>query len=841
MSRHFAGHVSLLTVLTVSASCATLPAPEAFAAEPPAERDRGPLSLPSPSLEDAPEAAGLDAAVTRRDAGDLAGAAAALRAFLAAEPEHAEAPLARVLLGLTLVEQAQYGEAERVLREADRVGPLSDLTAFLEGEVLRGLARPEAALSAYRRVLDTPRSPYNPIAAFRLGDALYEAGRCPEAVAHWSPLVDTFPEYPGLSGVRLRLAECALERDTKDGIRRLADLALRAPPGDARYAARQHLDALERRGHRVPPVPFAEQLQHAISLRQERHWPEALAALDRLEPKATNARDKRTLLEERARTLESLDRYKDALQALEHAEAAGARDTEPQRIRLLRKLGRTAEAVRRTTRRVGGRREQNRLAAELLYQDGDYAEALALYRPLLSGRKDVDSRWRLAWLEYRAGNPSVAERQFGALVPRTDADMAQYWQARAAKKAGRDAAAKRLFVELARRNPLSYYGIQAANRLLDDGEIALYCEITGARHDDLPARHHREAAAGGVAWGGAEGDEAPAATHGRRTRRLRDAIDDYGQALPELRRALARYRIGLDHEARLELRTALSELSRARRGNPKALADLAGSLYVDYRAEKRGLWGGPVKRRLGLSSEALAREVRRLTALKALARDAAPLVRSLLAEVGDPYWGRRQALRELGRGQWEPPSDRTRAAFKRAYPLPFGERVAAETEHRGVPPFLLMGLMRVESGFNDLAVSTAGARGLLQVMPVTGWLIAKEIGDTAFSPSKLLEPGTSIQYGSWYISELLEKFRGQEPLAIIAYNAGPHRVHDWLSHRRTGTAMDEFIEEVPYTQARKYVKSVLRTIGIYRRVYADRADLYVGQALNTRFRDNINW
>jgi hypothetical protein len=53
--------------------------------------------------------------------------------------------------------------------------------------------------------------------------------------------------------------------------------------------------------------------------------------------------------------------------------------------------------------------------------------------------------------------------------------------------------------------------------------------------------------------------------------------------------------------------------------------------------------------------------------------------------------------------------------------------------------------------------------------------------------------------------------------------------------------MDEFIEEVPYRQARRYVKSVLRYISLYRRIYENRADLYVGQKLDVRFRDNINW
>ena len=126
-------------------------------------------------------------------------------------------------------------------------------------------------------------------------------------------------------------------------------------------------------------------------------------------------------------------------------------------------------------------------------------------------------------------------------------------------------------------------------------------------------------------------------------------------------------------------------------------------------------------------------------------------------------------------------------------------------------------------------------------MPVTGRLIAQRRGDTEFSATELLQPVRSLEYGTWYMDQLLTKFRGQEPLAIIGYNAGPHRVADWLDARGQGSAMDEFIEEVPYRQARRYVKSVLRYISLYRRIYESRADLYVGNRLDVRYRDNINW
>ncbi len=842
-------HAVLGAVVALSgiSACATPSAPALVAERHPP--DSAPDRVDSRPREHAPGALAnaaaltpLDAAVAARDRGDLLGAVQILENMGATDEHHAEVDLACALLGLTHFELNEYEEAGRVLSRCDRSGPVADLVAYVRAEVLRGLDRPLDAVKAYELAMSFPRSPNALKAQFRHADALFEAGQCDLAVPTYQKLLETFPESPSDADVRLRLAECGLKSGEKRrATETLAALTREVPSRDAGVAARLKLGHLRALGVPLPQYGFEDELRHAVALREARRWPEALVVLDGLTP--TKPAQLALWHRERSKVLESLDRYADALAALEDAESDGAKDLEDSRIRLLRKLGRTDEAVKRSQKRVSSQRERLRIAADLYYRDGEYGKALNLFKQVARRRRDADTQWHLAWLEYRAGSADVAASSFARLADRgVDADMARYWQARAETKAGRIAMAKRLFGKLAEAAPLSYYGIQAANRLLDLGDVARYAEVTGARPDDVPSETERATTLGGVLWRGADGTEPEGAlTRARKTRRLRDAIDEYGHALPELERALARYRMGLDDAARIELRIALSELQRVSRGSPKRLADTAGSLYVDFRAERRGVWGSRIGRRLGLDARGRAEDEARLTRVKGLGKEVAGVVRSLLVEVGDPYWTKRTALRDLGRRQWDRPSRSTRPAFRGAYPIAFPRTLAAETERRGVPPFLLMGLMRVESGFNEFAVSVAGARGLLQVMPVTGNLIASRIGDHDFAPADLLDAHTSITYGSWYIGELLEKFRGQEPLAIIAYNAGPHRVHEWLSRRRTGTAMDEFIEEVPYSQARKYVKSVLRTISIYRRVHTDRADLYVGQTMNTDFRSNINW
>ena len=128
----------------------------------------------------------------------------------------------------------------------------------------------------------------------------------------------------------------------------------------------------------------------------------------------------------------------------------------------------------------------------------------------------------------------------------------------------------------------------------------------------------------------------------------------------------------------------------------------------------------------------------------------------------------------------------------------------------------------------------------MQVMPHTGALVADRMGWRNFGPALLFEPPVAIEMAAWYFHQLIEKFQGQLPLAIAGYNAGPHRVAMWLG-RKGHLPMDEFIEEIPYTEAREYTKKVLRYLAMYRRIYRGEANLRVEQVINPEFRDNINF
>jgi soluble lytic murein transglycosylase len=133
--------------------------------------------------------------------------------------------------------------------------------------------------------------------------------------------------------------------------------------------------------------------------------------------------------------------------------------------------------------------------------------------------------------------------------------------------------------------------------------------------------------------------------------------------------------------------------------------------------------------------------------------------------------------------------------------------------------------MREESQFNPEALSSAGARGLMQVMPSTGAQVAQQIKVRGFDGGKLYDADTGINIGTWYIGNLMKRFKGDPILAAAAYNAGPEAVASWIKKNGYHADRDLFVESIPYMETRGYVKKVLRNYAEYKRIYGRTADI----------------
>jgi soluble lytic murein transglycosylase len=154
-----------------------------------------------------------------------------------------------------------------------------------------------------------------------------------------------------------------------------------------------------------------------------------------------------------------------------------------------------------------------------------------------------------------------------------------------------------------------------------------------------------------------------------------------------------------------------------------------------------------------------------------------------------------------------------------AYPQGYWDSIVTYSHKYGQDPYFVAAIVREESQFHAEALSPAGARGVMQVMPATGEWIAQIIRMKGFNQSMLFDSDTAINLGTWYISHLMKLFNGDPLFVAAAYNAGPDAVTTWLSKTGRGVERDEFVESIPYSETRGYVKKVLRNYAEYKRIY----------------------
>ncbi len=151
------------------------------------------------------------------------------------------------------------------------------------------------------------------------------------------------------------------------------------------------------------------------------------------------------------------------------------------------------------------------------------------------------------------------------------------------------------------------------------------------------------------------------------------------------------------------------------------------------------------------------------------------------------------------------------------FPLDYWPLIRKYAALHDLDPYLIAALMAQESTFTAEIRSAANAYGLMQIVPDTGRQLARTLGIRGFRTSMLTQPETNVRMGTKYFKDMSVRFGGAH-FALAGYNAGPHRVEQWL-RETPDVPQDEFIDNIPFPETQNYVKRILGTAEDYRRLY----------------------
>ncbi|NQZ01038.1 MAG: transglycosylase SLT domain-containing protein [Bdellovibrionales bacterium] len=196
-----------------------------------------------------------------------------------------------------------------------------------------------------------------------------------------------------------------------------------------------------------------------------------------------------------------------------------------------------------------------------------------------------------------------------------------------------------------------------------------------------------------------------------------------------------------------------------------------------------------------------------------------------------------QSIKILNQAWDQDDSLRNRTFIKQAFPKEFSEYVEKRAAEFSLAPEIVYALIRQESSFRPDVKSPANAAGLMQIVPITAKDIARYLRykKPLRIPQDLFEPSLNVRFGASYLKRMVRAFDGHLPLALAAYNAGIGRMRRWLNSRSdigvdernlTSTVESEiWIDEMPWSETRYYVKSILRNYLIYQWLAQDKLEL----------------
>jgi soluble lytic murein transglycosylase len=163
-----------------------------------------------------------------------------------------------------------------------------------------------------------------------------------------------------------------------------------------------------------------------------------------------------------------------------------------------------------------------------------------------------------------------------------------------------------------------------------------------------------------------------------------------------------------------------------------------------------------------------------------------------------------------------------------AYPLEHVGAIRAGAARYDLDPALVAAVIYAESKFDEHALSSQGAVGLMQILPETAEQIADESGGVTFTTEDLEDPRINVRYGSYYLRQALDTYEGDLRAAVASYNAGMGAVSEWVAAARAeGHKLR--LSDIPYPETRAYVEKVLEARRVYREEYGDRLGTASGE------------
>jgi soluble lytic murein transglycosylase len=721
-------------------------------------------------------------ALAAADSGDFAAALAILSGPLAQGRRGSPWSEARFVAAQAALMEGQPEVAERFLDGLDgELVEAADFVWSLQARALRQRRDWSGAQRLWRRLLaERPDSPAVTEAAYGVADAAFAGGDWRAAVNGYSVALRLGPRSSQAAGARFNLG-VANERLRRwvDAAAAYSAIVFYRPDDELGAAAAERFDALVSLG-RTPPPSLSLRMERIDRLLSARRHDEVARELDAVEATTATRSAVVAVLTRRAQLAFAERRFADALPAFAALAAQSRgwrkRSYEQMVARCYSAANDTEAAIsayedlaeRYRATRDG--REAAFKAAWLAYNARQHARALRLFGEFISRYPDdsaVDEAlWYLAWNAYRLDDLPTAlsslerlerDHPSSALVLR-----ARYWQGRILGELGQRQEAIAAFRRTIATAPLASYARMAAQRL-----EALDTETAG----ELGARSPLLLASAG---------ELP--------------------ALPEV----------------------------PREPGPDELPDAGG---VTPLSAARLPWGGAVldwdnadgRRallllRLGLRQHAAA-ICRQLPALPGVEPRAVAYGRArLLYGLGDFNSAYRLAAAAFRDDLDAVPTEETRRFFRLVYPAAYRHLVQASATEFAVSPLLMLAIMRQESAFATRALSSANARGLMQIIPPTATRIADALGLDGDAVEQLNDPPVNVRLAGWYLAELVRKYRGHVALAVAAYNGGPRAVSRWVD-ANPGMPTDEFLEEIPYRETRQYVRHVLDNLVAYEALY----------------------